>query len=463
MTKSTMVSSVVKPTFASIVMNEGGKLIPYRLNSTHPTFGKLVYALRRGNLARVPSLLTMAQEISNQSHEHVVVKKDGVYYKSRRVETGLTRKIGELMSARQPVAIWLRFMDNLYKNPEESAQQELYEWLMNCNNGKFCPTDDGCFIAYKFVNPDYTDCHTGTISNRPGEVVFMKRSDVDPDRNNECSRGYHFCSLGYLGVFAGWHKSESGHIMAVKVNPEDVVAIPHDYGFTKGRTWRYEVLRELEDFPADSATDHAFMQQVFVPILQEKKDILKALYALPNVAKLLRTKKLTKMSLRKASTSRLRKWFNQFDAMVNPVDMSKLFQNPLKPAREAAKLSIGEVAAECDVPYKVIYNAEQADTPNPDLRDAIIGAIAALKGTKTAGGCNHVSYPTGAKQTRGNSYSAAVTETDREEDFVGGEHENHGGYDHLYKDPYGYGIEEEADEKEYDDGFAETTDEEDQD
>ncbi len=51
----------------------------------------------------------------------------------------------------------------------------------------------------------------------------------------------------------------------------------------------------------------------------------------------------------------------------------------------------------------------------------------------------------------------------KNEDFVGGDAENHGGYDHLYKDPYGYGIEEEADEEEYDDGFAETTDEEDQD
>jgi hypothetical protein len=439
MSKSKIVSSVIKPTFASIVMDEGGKLVPYRLNSTHPTFGKLLYALRRKNFNRVPALLDAAQEIANQSQGHVIIKKDGVYYKGRKVENGLTRKIGELMAAHQPIAIWLRFMDNLYRNPSEDAQQELYEWLMNFANGKFCPTDDGCFIAYKFVNPDYTDCHTATVCNKPGEVPMMKRTDVDPDRRNECSRGYHFCSLGYLGVFAGWHKSESGHIMAVKINPADVVAIPKDYGFTKGRTWRYEVLRELEDFGADSQTDHKFMQQVFVPILQEKKDILKALYELPGVKRLLNKRKLTKVSLRKASTTRLRKWYSQFYAMVTPPDMSKLFENPLKPLRVQAGLSIGEVAAECDVPYKVIYNAEAADTPNPQLVDAVIGAIANLKGTKTAG-CNHVSYPTGAK-ARG--AAAGAEETFRVADMYEGDEEERG-----YEDPYGYGIEDEVEEDE---------------
>jgi hypothetical protein len=437
-----IVSSVVKPTFASITMNEGGKLVNHRLNSTHPTFNKLVHALRRKDFARVPSLLNAAQEIANQSQGHILIKKDGVYYKGRKVEDGLTRKIGELLAAHQPVSIWLRFMDNLYKNPEESAQQELYEWLMNFNHGRFAPTDDGCFIAYKMVNPDYTDCHTSTVSNKPGQAIFMKRTDVDPDRNNECSRGFHFCSLGYLGVFAGWKSGNCYHIMAVKINPADVVAIPRDYGFTKGRTWRYEVLRELEDFPADSQTDHQFMQQVFVPVIQEKKDILKALYELPNVSRLLRTKKLTKMSLRKASTQRLRKWFSQFYAMVTPPDMSKLFENPLKPMRVQAGLSIGEIAAECDVPYKVIYNVEAAETPNPQLVDLVIGAIAALKDTKIHG-CNHVSYPMLPRSV--GSLATAVPADACEEDFAGVVPENHGGYD----DPYGYEEVDNEDERDY--------------
>jgi hypothetical protein len=99
-----------------------------------------------------------------------------------------------------------------------------------------------------------------------------------------------------------------------------------------------------------------------------------------------------------------------------------------------AGLSIGEVAAECDVPYKVIYNAEAADTPNPQLVDQVIGAIATLKGTKAAG-CSHVSYPTGPK-AKGAAAGAeeAFDETDRVRS-----HED----ERDYEDPYGYGVEDE--------------------
>jgi hypothetical protein len=70
------------------------------------------------------------------------------------------------------------------------------------------------------------------------------------------------------------------------------------------------------------------------------------------------------------------------------------------------------------------------------LVDAVIGAIATLKGTKV-GGCNMVSYPTGAK-ARG--VAAGAEETFREEDFDGGEAED------VYEDPYGYDVEEDADQ-----------------
>src|SRR5208282_1409054 len=113
MSKSKIVSSVVKPTFASIVMDEGGKLVPYRLNSTHPTFGKLVCARRRKNFARVPALLDAAQESANQSQGNVLIKKGGVYYQARKVDNGLTRKIGELMAPHAALAMRTRFMDTI--------------------------------------------------------------------------------------------------------------------------------------------------------------------------------------------------------------------------------------------------------------------------------------------------------------------------------------------------------------
>ena len=65
-----------------------------------------------------------------------------------------------------------------------------------------------------------------------------------------------------------------------------------------------------------------------------------------------------------------------------------------------------------------------------------LAAFILLKGTKV-GGCNMVSYPTGAK-ARG--VAAGAEETFREEDFDGGEAED------VYEDPYGYDVEEDADQ-----------------
>lgn len=105
-------------------------------------------------------------------------------------------------------------------------------------------TPDGYIIGFKKVKKDYTDCHTGKFSNKPGSILAMPRDVCDPSRNNTCSTGFHFCSASYLGVFRG------ERVMAVKVNPADVTAIPRDYNNAKGRTCRYEVVNELSDSSA---------------------------------------------------------------------------------------------------------------------------------------------------------------------------------------------------------------------
>jgi hypothetical protein len=56
-----------------------------------------------------------------------------------------------------------------------------------------------------------------------------------------CSKGLHFCALGYLDHFG----SRDEPIMVVLVAPEDVVSIPCDYGNQKGRATGYRVVAEL--------------------------------------------------------------------------------------------------------------------------------------------------------------------------------------------------------------------------
>jgi hypothetical protein len=45
--------------------------------------------------------------------------------------------------------------------------------------------------------------------------------------------------------------------MILKINPRDVVSIPNDYGYSKGRACRYEIVGEL-----GVSADDAFTQAV---------------------------------------------------------------------------------------------------------------------------------------------------------------------------------------------------------
>ena len=192
--------------------------------------------------AKVERLRAIARPISGLAaidDSRVTVEGRRVMFDGEGVPTALTRKLLAIQSLGLDLTPWKRFMVRLFSNPNRAAQAELNEFL---EAGNLPVTEDGCFLAYKRVQEDYTDCYSGTFDNSVGKVVQMEREDVDADRNRTCSRGLHFCSQDYLQNFY----RGSGRIVIVKVDPADVVSIPIDYNFTKGRTWRYVVVGEVE-------------------------------------------------------------------------------------------------------------------------------------------------------------------------------------------------------------------------
>ena len=103
-------------------------------------------------------------------------------------------------------------------------------------------TDDGCILAYKrLLSRDgyFVDTHTRKVQQNVGSIVEVDESLVDPDRRNECSNGLHVGRKDYMGSFSG------DAIFIVKVAPEDVIAVPRDYGRSKMRTCRYHVLHAV--------------------------------------------------------------------------------------------------------------------------------------------------------------------------------------------------------------------------
>jgi hypothetical protein len=125
----------------------------------------------------------------------------------------------------------------MMKNPSKRAVDELFGFIEACD---LPITEDGHFLAYKKVQENYMDCHSGTIRNAVGDTPSMDRNQVDEDKDRTCSYGLHFCSYGYLRSFGG------SRIMVLKINPADVVAIPSDYNNSKGRCSAYEVVAEIE-------------------------------------------------------------------------------------------------------------------------------------------------------------------------------------------------------------------------
>ena len=121
------------------------------------------------------------------------------------------------------------FLINMFENPYIDAVTEIYDY---CTAMDFEITKDGCFLAYKNVRNDLGSIYDGGETKHViGE--YTEVTDFVTDRNKTCSRGLHFCSKEYLSSYTG------DVTLVVKVNPKDVVSIPVDYSFQKGRCKRY--------------------------------------------------------------------------------------------------------------------------------------------------------------------------------------------------------------------------------
>lgn len=181
-----------------------------------------------------------AKFISRMTEGNVTVHGATVYYKGQPVHGTLSVKLISMLDDGYDATPWARFMDNVMQNPSENSKQQLFDFLTSFN-APF--TEDGCFVVFKRVRQNYMDNYSGKFDNSPGMVVEMDRDSVVDDPNQTCSAGLHVCALHYLNSFG---YASSGRMIAVKVNPKDVVSVPVDYKFAKIRCCKYEVLGDID-------------------------------------------------------------------------------------------------------------------------------------------------------------------------------------------------------------------------
>jgi hypothetical protein len=349
--KADKMNFVMKGNYISVTI--AGK--PHSFTAAHPSFSLIQAALEKKDFRKVKSLLANAQKIMKQTAGKITLDRGVISYKGKVIDDGLTQHILKAIHQGESVVHYLKFMDNLFMNPDVETRNEIFGHLQRHNHSI---TDDGCFIAYKAVRRDYLDCHSGTVSNKVGQVPMFPRSLADSNRNHDCGKGYHWASLDYVRTFSG------DIVMGVKINPRDVIAVPEsDCG--KGRCWRYEVVFELgkknDQFNAKGSP--LIETQAIVHVAKDRKDALAAVLDHPTIKAKLAKRQLTKKSLEKQTLGRLQKLLNTLGTAAEPT-LSALFVNPLKPARDAAGLTIQQVAKHLDVTPAALRKQER-DTNEP--------------------------------------------------------------------------------------------------
>jgi hypothetical protein len=378
------------------------------MHASHPSFKSIVSALKKKNWDRAERLFDLAQLIADKSQGKVTVKKDGVYYNGTLINNSLTTRILQMIKEGKPVSHMLKFMDRLYQNPQKFAIDELYDWLAG---SKLPITDDGRFTAYKVVRNDYKDGYTGTIDNSPGQIVFMLRTDVCTDRNNTCAVGLHFCSGAYVPSY-GVTTSSDHRVMQLAIDPADVVSIPTDYNFTKGRTWQYEVIKEVPRDQVrrlvDQGIDIDDFRTAVYSISKDSKKLRADILALPTIKSMLRKaasiKKVkrgrkaknapfivTKQSISKMTYGRLVNLYKQFAPPEPPTTVSaagfwdaQSEYNRLWSIRASYGFSRGQVAEKAGVDYSTIYRWEASQTLHQEYIDRYLAAVLALNGVRNS-------------------------------------------------------------------------------
>jgi len=224
------------------------KLKPVTVTDSHPLFQDIKDYVLEGCYEQALDLIdnrrAAKRAIRDTSFELV---SDSLYLDDYRIPDNMAVRIFGLMAEYCSVKPLEKFFRNLLDNPSYRAVQELYGFL---ELSKLPITDDGYFVAYKAVNSEFRDCHTDTMDNSVGAKPSMPRNLVDEDKNRTCSAGLHFAGYEYASGFV----PHNGHLMAVRINPKDVVAIPSDYNNQKGRASTYMIVEEIEG-QADVLTD----------------------------------------------------------------------------------------------------------------------------------------------------------------------------------------------------------------
>lgn len=235
--------------FATLVTTEGATIFHpergvYTCTSDHPAWPEILDHITYENYDAAIDLIDRSdtmRRVMSELGDDISISINPISgvctISGRYMSDEVHSKVQTMVTAGQPIAPLTLFLEKLAENPSKTAWDET---LLFMDANDFQITEDGDILGYKGVRENFTDMRTGTFDNRPGSIVSMPRHAVDDDRRVSCSHGLHVAAFGYARNFGP-------QLLAVSVDPRDVVSIPYDYNNQKMRTCRYTVLAGLGD------------------------------------------------------------------------------------------------------------------------------------------------------------------------------------------------------------------------
>lgn len=239
---------------------------PYTITESHISYDKIKEAIKVQDWESVSTLVEATTALAEYTDGEFEIKGGAFYRDGEPIHGVIGDRIVSMFKEGFDIKPMINFIVNLSENPSSRSVNELYGFLERSN---LPITPDGHFLAYKKVRENYYDVYSGTVLNKPAELlddedvdlpyttqnaskvtvdlvdgittISMPRNKVNDDKDQTCSYGLHFCSYDYLTYFGG------SRIVVLKINPKDVVSIPSDYDQTKGRACAYQVIDEIEN------------------------------------------------------------------------------------------------------------------------------------------------------------------------------------------------------------------------
>jgi len=256
-------SHFITPKNVVIVYNDNGEAKPVTIPSTMEQYNTIKQLIKEKKFDEIILHTTLKNAINADPEDMFKIVDEDVLIKGEKLPKALADTLRQLASEHKPFDCLINLWGNLRHNPSEESKKDLYTFL---DKYHMPITEDGCFIAYKYVDENYMDAYTHQLDNHVGCIVSMPRDRVDNNRNNHCSNGLHVCAFSFLSENSG------RHIMHVKVNPRDVVSIPTDCNGGKIRVCRYLVIGEhgkISDNP--ELRDALYAKEM--PLVDEIKDL----------------------------------------------------------------------------------------------------------------------------------------------------------------------------------------------